>query len=324
MANTSWRHDFRRIVKKRAIAYARRKGEYAQEMPFEDAYGNGGLLTTTGDLLIWNEALSSGRLGPFVTSELQRRTTLSYGREIPYARGIVVGRHKGRDEIQHAGATGGYRAWLGRYPAEKLSVALLCNAGDVPAIEIGRRVAEQFLSPSPAEPANTGIPARAAERAGMFVNERTGTPFWLVQEGERLRLKDGPLLEVVGTDRLRSPGGEMVFESAGLFLLHNNDGETVRFRRVRPAKPSAAQLAALTGRYRSEEADTGYEVALDKGELVLQHASRPELVATLVPAYQDVFEAPNGIVRFYRDGRGKVTALGIGVPRVRDLRFQRR
>ena len=322
MANTSWRDDFRRIVKRRAIAYARREGSYAQDMPFENAYGNGGLLTTTADLLLWNEALSSGRLGPFLTRELHRRTTLSYGRQIPYARGIVVGSHKGHEEIQHAGATGAYRAWLGRYPQEKLSVALLCNAGDAAAIDLGRRVAEQFLTA--AAPAGPQVKAAVDTSTGMFVNERTGVPITFVAEGERLRVKEGPFLETLGPGRFRSSAGEMVFAGSDTFLLNNVDGETVRFRRVQPAVPKAAELAALTGSYWSDEADVGYRVVAEKGTLTLRHERRPEAVVKLIPAYKDAFQTPNGIVRFYRDRKGKVTSLGIGAPRVRDLRFRRR
>ena len=55
MTHTSWRDDFRRIVKGRAIAYEAVKDGYEQDMPFENVYGNGGLLTTVGDLLKWNE-----------------------------------------------------------------------------------------------------------------------------------------------------------------------------------------------------------------------------------------------------------------------------
>ncbi len=322
MANTSWRDDFRRIVKNRAVAYGRRAGGYAQDMPFENAYGNGGLLTTTGDLLIWNEALTTGRLGPFVTAELHRRARLNYGREIPYARGIVVGRHKGRDEIQHAGATGAYRAWAGRYPQEKLSVSLLCNAGDASAVDLGRRVAEQFLSPAPPE-ASAAAGGDATSRTGMFVNERSGVPTTLVLEGERLRMKEGPFFDPVASDRFRSPAGEMVFEDLDAFLLHNNDGETVRFRRVQPLRLEPTQLAAFTGLYRSEEADVAYMVAVKDGGLMLQHTLRPEAAIHAVPAYKDAFKTPTGIIRFYRGRNGKVTELGIGAPRVRDLRFQR-
>ena len=55
MTSTSWRDDFRRIVKGRAIAYSQNGGTVRQLMPFEDVHGNGGLLTTVGDLLRWNQ-----------------------------------------------------------------------------------------------------------------------------------------------------------------------------------------------------------------------------------------------------------------------------
>ncbi len=55
MTRTSWRDDFTRIVKDRAVAYAETGGRYVLDMPFENVHGNGGLLTTVGDLLRWNE-----------------------------------------------------------------------------------------------------------------------------------------------------------------------------------------------------------------------------------------------------------------------------
>ena len=55
MTRTSWRDDHTRIVKGRAIAYRGRSDGFRIEMPFENVHGNGGLLTTVGDLLKWNE-----------------------------------------------------------------------------------------------------------------------------------------------------------------------------------------------------------------------------------------------------------------------------
>src|SRR5438477_531303 len=54
MSSTSWRDDYRRIVPNRAMAYSNAGGVLRTDMPFEDAHGNGGLLTTVGDLLRWN------------------------------------------------------------------------------------------------------------------------------------------------------------------------------------------------------------------------------------------------------------------------------
>jgi len=65
MTHTSWRDDFNRIVKNRAIAYAPAgpNGGFKQSMPFMNVVGNGGMLTTIGDFLIWNEALTQDKLG---------------------------------------------------------------------------------------------------------------------------------------------------------------------------------------------------------------------------------------------------------------------
>jgi len=45
MTHTSWRDDYTRIVKGRAMAYNSNADGYHTLMPFENVYGNGGLLT---------------------------------------------------------------------------------------------------------------------------------------------------------------------------------------------------------------------------------------------------------------------------------------
>ena len=63
MTRTSWRDDYTRIVKHRAIAYEPPADGYREDMPFENVHGNGGLLTTVGDLLRWNENFVSPIVG---------------------------------------------------------------------------------------------------------------------------------------------------------------------------------------------------------------------------------------------------------------------
>src|SRR5690606_40896165 len=54
--------------------------------------GDGGaLLATAGDLVIWNEALTNGRLGDFVTGKLHEPTRLNNGRELTHTRGLFLG-----------------------------------------------------------------------------------------------------------------------------------------------------------------------------------------------------------------------------------------
>ena len=76
--STSPRYDFRRIVKNRAIAYQQNAGGIRQLMPFEDVHGNGGLLTTVGDLLKWNRNFATAQVGgrDFVAQQVQQERVL--------------------------------------------------------------------------------------------------------------------------------------------------------------------------------------------------------------------------------------------------------
>src|SRR5204863_8807084 len=59
MTSTKWRDNFREVLPNRAIAYSRTRNGYQQLMPFENVHGHGGLLTTTADLLKWNQLLET-------------------------------------------------------------------------------------------------------------------------------------------------------------------------------------------------------------------------------------------------------------------------
>jgi len=80
MTHTSWRDDYTRIVKGRAAAYREHGTEFSTDMPFENVYGNGGLLTTVGDLLTWNEHFDAVPDGdPLSTIEQQQAGRFSDG-----------------------------------------------------------------------------------------------------------------------------------------------------------------------------------------------------------------------------------------------------
>jgi CubicO group peptidase (beta-lactamase class C family) len=146
MNNTRWRSNFREIIPGRAQAYSKSYDYYELQMPFENIYGHGGLLTTTGDLLKWNQLLEKHDA---IFHERIKRGKLNNGSEITYAAGIQHGKVSDNDEIGHSGATAGYRAWLAYYPAKKLTIALLSNDGRSAPVELGRQVAYVFLGGKP-------------------------------------------------------------------------------------------------------------------------------------------------------------------------------
>lgn len=167
LRDTQWRDDYRRLVRGRATAYARRGDDYIIDRPIEHVHGNGGLLTTVADLITWNEALAAGRLGgPGFTEAMHRRGVLNDGTGIDYAAGLSVGTYRGVPEVSHTGATSGYRAVLLRYPDQRVGVVVLCNAGDVNPGRVGHAVADVFLggalAAQPPEPPRQEGESRAA------------------------------------------------------------------------------------------------------------------------------------------------------------------
>ncbi len=88
-------------------------------------------------------------------------------------------------------------------------------------------------------------------------------------------------------------------------------------------RPSAADLEAYAGEYRSAELLTSYVLEVRGDELVARHFRTGEF--RLRPVERDRFQGqPFGDVRFVRDAGGRVTAFTANSDRVRGLRFDRR
>jgi CubicO group peptidase (beta-lactamase class C family) len=328
MSSTQWRDDFRRIVRNRAVAYAASGTTFRQDMPFEDVFGNGGLLTTAGDLLRWNRNFTDAKVGgrAFVDAQHQRGR-LTDGRTIAYAAGLMVLHWKGLNEVSHSGSTAGYQAWLGRYPEQGLSVAVLCNVASANATQLGHQVADVYLAsviPPHPEEAPPIDPAMLQAEAGLYRSVRDHQTLSVEVQDGTLRIDHrGVLTPVTGNVfRLGEDGPRAEFDSTGKGLRMStavDEGNT--YEKVERWTPTPAELEAMAGEYASDEAEVTFHVALDKDGLVIHR--RPDATIALTPTYRDGFSSSLGSVRFLRDSAGHVTELSIGEQRVWDMRFRR-
>ncbi len=171
MTHSSWRINYKTLVPGRAQAYARQgTGPWRLEMPFMNVYGNGGMLTTVGDWLRWNAMLDARSLGGALVDSLETRGTLQDGSRIPYALGLVVDSYRGQRQIGHGGSTAGYSTYLARYPAWKLSVAVLCNGAglSVGPTAIAHGIVDGLLPPRPTTPTVAVTPPAPAAPAARW------------------------------------------------------------------------------------------------------------------------------------------------------------
>lgn len=341
MTNTRWRDDFTRVVKNRATAYdGNAERGYTTDMPFTNVHGNGGLLTTVGDVLIWNaylDAPSEQVGGAALVRALQTPMVLTSGKPITYALGLTVTSQGGIREVTHGGATAGYRTWVARYPDNKLSVAVLCNSATANPTALGVATANLFLARAPrAMQAGAAMDsirpmlavADLGRYAGMF---RAPNPEMLfvtaVRDGKLATTFPGPrVLSAIAPNRFTIPGqGELTYRFTNDKVrdaMLVNGADTTVFQPVAAATPKVAELRLYEGAYWSDELDLRVTVALSDTMLVIKR--RPADEARLHPTFRDGFVSPQmGTVIFTRDASGRVNGFGIWAGRVRNVRFTR-
>ena len=323
MTRTSWRDDYRRIVKGRAVAYGGSAGRYQILMPFENVHGNGGLLTTVGDLLIWNNSFATHAIGDAAfVREQEAPGRFNDGRVHGYALGLMVGTRHGLREVAHSGSTAGYTAHLTRFPEQHLSVAVLCNASTGGATQAANAVAALYLG----ERARTTAPVakhalaagEVAKVTGLYRSLLTGEAAEVTSAEQGVRI-DGSEFAAMSPTRFVADNGDTWDSDGARARRADRYGSVEEFERAAPWSPTVEELRPLVGTYVNDEAELTLSVALDDGALVLKR--RPDTTIRLTPLYTDAFSGSLGTVLFRR---GKALELSVVQARVWDLRFTRR
>lgn len=354
MTKTQWRDDFNEIVQDRAVAYRNNgDGSWSQLMPFENVHGNGGLLTTVGDLLKFTHNLDTGATvgGTEFVAQMHQQGVLNSGREIDYASGLRIGEYKGVREVQHSGSTAGYRGHLTRFPDQEIAVSVMCNAAsaNVTAARLAYSVADLYLENTIDEQmvpiAGIELPTdKLRSFTGRYRHTRTNTALEIGLFDGILILQEsnfgmgesvGTPLTPVSETRLEASalGATIEFENTSpgqrASATYTMDGDAARLEPVDDFAPTVAELAGYVGTYHSDEAEVTYTIAVRDGALaILDRYGRGQ---TLEPIYLDAFSVRAeivmtgslGTITFRRDDSGRIDGLSVSQGRVWNLRFER-
>ncbi|MDQ3698117.1 MAG: serine hydrolase [Gemmatimonadota bacterium] len=351
MRSTHFHDDHTMIVPKRATGYAPRSGARSEgfriDMSGFEQTGDGAVLTTVEDLLLWDRNFYEPTVGDSAVLAMMHLTgTLTNSTTLVYAMGLMVEEHRGLRTVRHGGSWAGYRADLLRFPDQRTSIACLCNVASADPNSLADRVAEVVLagayktaSPVASAPrgragSSTASPSapEMAALAGAYRNPATEAVLRISVRDGKLIVEQGGGLELVALDRNRFRVGELPVELA---FEPARPGTPRRFRRLAPGVPgqsyeafrtptlSPAKLAEYLGSYYSEELDVSYFVSVTGGTLTLRF--RNGRAFELQPTVTDTFQTDEGAtVRFTRDGAGRVTGGLINAGRVRGIELVRR
>lgn len=334
MNRTEWKEDYRKVVPGRATGYSWYGNQWIQDIAVKNVFASGGLLTTVGDLLTWNDALTTGRLagGTALVRLLETPGRLNDETELTYALGLSVSSYRGLRQVSHSGSSAGYRAYLVRWPERELSIAVLCNAANARPTQLARGVAHAVIGGGvPDAPPSPPVALTVADLEPLAGTYRDSTTdqfvTFAVRDRQLMVSGSGPdgSLTPLGNGRFwGNVAGLYSFERVGGLwqVRERSKGPRLYVPHV-PVDTSDLQLEEYEGRYRSPELDTTIEVQLKQGRLQMLRPPASGVMSALAPAYVDGFWADGLTVRFTRGADKNVMGLSIFAGRVRDLRFDR-
>lgn len=353
MSHSSLYDDRTMIVKNRAGGYwPAEGGGYRARASLWDRVGDGGMLTTVGDLALWDQNFYAPKVGDAGLIDLLTAPgTLEGGQRVPYAFGLEPSRYKGLPVLTHGGSVRGFRAQMYRFPEQRFSVVCLCNNGGISPTSMVEKVSDIYLAGRFKPDAPAAPPRRGGARAPgtVTLTEEELARFagtYAASPGEfarRLYVKGGKLRYVIGEreDYELAPlgGGRFavlgVPENIEVLVDAGGEGAPSRmsqivdggkptvYEAVEPADESPARLREYAGSYYSEELDTKYDLSLVGAKLAVKKKTGDSL--TLSPQFADVFGDWDGLIsaRFVREPRGRVTGFLLSTSRMKGIAFKK-
>ena len=345
MKHTRFLHGYGTLVPGHALSYLpAAAGGYDYVAVGDSADGAGGLVTTLGDLALWDRNFHDGRLGgKELVAHMQATGVLNDGKPIDYASGLVVGGYRGGRIVWHSGVIGGFRTMMARFPDQHLAVVVLANAGDLDVWHLMIRITDLYLDRTPgAAPAAPSAPrpvlkeiATDPARLDTLVGYYALSP----EAGINFTRENGQLMaQGTGQPKIQAFAyGERAFFAKAIDarftfdapgkdgvvaggMLHQN-GMDIPARRVPRPVPSNEALKRFEGTFYSDELGVAYTVAGKDGALVLSY---PRGTIDLGYSANGAFATGLlGNIQYQCGGQDDCSGFTLTSERVRNLQFTR-
>ena len=351
MRHTRFLNGYGTLVPQRVRSYLPSgAGGYDYVSVCESADGAGGVVTTAGDLALWDQNFYDGRVGGMdLLAQMQAPVLLGNGHPNNYASALLIDTYRGRRIVGHGGVIGGFRTQLTRFPDQHFSVAVLANTPDLDPDELVRKIADIYLDqevpPPPAEPMS---PIKMFKEVGFdpaHLDALVGYYALSPQSGISFTKEHGQLMAQAtgGTGGAKIPAfaygerdffakainAQFSFDAPGRDgivaggVLHQG-GHDIPARRVTRPALAVEALKKFGGEFYSDELHVLYTVALGKDGLTLTY---PRGTARLDERGKDQFGAltPFGAfnISYQCSLQNDCAGFALSTGRVWNLQFSR-
>jgi len=181
----------REVIQNRAQGYDLEDGRLVNDiyLGMSQPGGAGGLLSTGGELVRWQMALTSGQVvSPESFARMTKPTVLPNGKDTGYGFGLQTSEFAGRKRIDHGGGIFGFNSVLFWLPDEDLHVAVISNGESLRSAKVADAIAYAVLGIEKPVAKNEPTTAELRARlAGKYHLEGTPMDARVFEDGDRLK-----------------------------------------------------------------------------------------------------------------------------------------
>ena len=303
--------------------------------------GEGGLVSSVEDLLIWSRHFDKPQLEPIdLPAQLMAQKPLNDGHANHYRRGLGIALLRGLTTIGHGGLWPGFRTEFLRLPSVDLTVVIIANLGSLDPWRLARAVAVEALAGTsalaPAVPAATQ--AEIKTLSGTWFNAEEPSLFELAwRNNEPTVIQNGiPFALAKRADGwLAAERGSFDFAlkpvRAGALRVDLGAGRVLTFKKLGKRK---SVPAAIAGTYASSDSGAVWHVRRGGADYTVAAGGPligggvPWPVRGLDPDTVEI-ETPGPwltvtqLAHLERDRSGKVAALVVSTGRIKRMKFER-
>ncbi|VWB37467.1 serine hydrolase [Burkholderia arboris] len=319
--------------------------------PTWEVLGEGGIVSTVDDMLLWLAHLRSPkRLGSEASwRQMLAKPHYSSGAEGVYALGLMRTPHRGVELLHHAGGVFGGACQMLTVASHALDVIVLTNGAAANPVELATQIVDIVLGDAILG-AKLAAPLQTAGHEtllGKYHSRASGTycvigdhdgqviasfhhvkqmPQPLIETEAGLRVDDG----AGGALLIKPSASTAAARVTALELVDCGHAETLE-RLPDHAPPFADASAGLAGTYRSHDAAARATIAVTNGELTMtMNGVAGSVGYRLEPVADDIFTfdpagqlaVMHGVLTVERSGN-EVTRFRIDTARTRNLNFMR-
>lgn len=315
--------------KEMALGYSflEEKYQIALDWDMSWAGGAGAMYSTVGDLVLWNEALYSGKV---ISKESLKKATTPFKSSLGadtgnYGYGLMIGKQRRTPIISHGGGLQGWTAELAYYPEQKCSIAVLTNAmpcnpelnPEMIARSIANKVLEDVFKSVPPPQVDPSIkPSAFPQYIGKYDYGQAVMQITVENNHIYSTITDQQPLELLpmGKDQffwkdleaeitfMRNDKGEITA------AIHSQNGKSFLATRItEKIAISEKQSDAILGRYQYGPGAI-MTFSREGKQLYAQLTGQPKL--PIFPVNETTFEwkLVEAKVEFIKDNKGKITA----------------